>query len=188
MIITDNVVEDASVAFQLYSQSHEFVIANNHSMRTGGSYSHATDFLDSKNGRRYSYSLFNQWIGNVFEEGLVYDQGSWTYGYVGLTTDRSTSLWETTSAIGNRFEGNLLQAGTQLGATSSTKVPAATLAQPVMPVGRDTIFEKNLVAAQPNGITLDPGYWFTLLRKNHFPGVLTPVRDRATETAIQQND
>lgn len=187
VLITDNVVEDASVAFQLYSMAAEFVVAHNRCVRTGGSYAEAADFTVAGR-RRYSYALFNQWLGNVFAEGLVYDQGGRTSGFVGYSSNRSEGLSESTPALGNRFEGNHLLAGTQLGVAGRGGGREANPAQPIAPLSRDAIFENNLVVDQPRGITLDPGHRFGLLRKNHFRDVATPIQDQATETVRLEND
>ena len=183
MLIVENHFEDASVAAQLYAQSREFVIAGNHCRRTGGSYAHASDYLNpADQRRRFSYALFNQWIDNTFDEGFVFDQGPWAYGYVGYTSSRTASLKESTPAIGNRFLANRLLGGTRLAAT----VPGtATVPPGAVPVGRDGIFERNSGRRQPVGITIDSGHADTLLRGNQFEQVNEPVVNKGTGTLVQ---
>jgi hypothetical protein len=180
VLIVDNSVSDASVGVQLFYMADSFLIARNTFTRTGGSYSHANDFLDSEGKRRISYSFFNQWIDNRFEEGLVYDQGPWPYGYVGYTAYRSDSE-NTTPAIGDRFVGNTLLSGTQMGAIS---VPSILGNVTSAPVSRDAIFEKNDVAFQAVGITIDPGHWFTFLRENQMKSVAKPIHDKGSYTRL----
>jgi hypothetical protein len=182
VLVVENEFEDASVAVQLYAQSHEFVIACNVCRRTGGSYAHATDYINPSTQRHsYSYALFNQWLDNIFDEGLVFEQGPWAYGYVGYTSFRTASLRGSTPAIGNRLVGNCLFGGTQLGATVPRRplFPSGSL-----PVGRDGIFEQNTVLHQPVGLTVDAGHTDTLARENHFEKVTEPLVNAGADTLI----
>jgi hypothetical protein len=182
VIVAGNTFEDASVAVQLYAQSREFLIAENQCARTGGSYAHAGDYIEpSTKQRRYSYALFNQWLGNTFEQGFAFEQGPWRYSYVGYTSCRTIGLKESTPAIGNRIEGNRLLGGTRLGATVPKR---PTFPLDSLPVGQDGVFERNVVRSQPVGLMVDPGQANTLVRANHFEQVAEPVANAGTRTLI----
>ncbi|HEY8903381.1 MAG TPA: glycosyl hydrolase family 28-related protein [Chthoniobacterales bacterium] len=185
VLVVDNLFEDASVAIQLYAQSHEFIIAGNQCVRTGGSYALASDFSDGDpSRRRYSCALFNQWLDNTFDQGLVYSQGIWPYGYVGYATQRLGGARSSTPAIGNRFEHNRLNDGTRMGAENYENIPSEDLAPDAIPMARDAIFEKNHIGYQPVGISVNRGHWFTLLRKNRTPNVEHPAQNQGSETVI----
>jgi hypothetical protein len=187
VLVVDNLFEDASVAAQLYAQSHEFIVAGNRCVRTGGSYALASDFSDGDGAhRRYSYALFNQWLDNTFEQGLAYSQGFWPYGFVGYATQRLGTARSSTPAIGNRFECNRLNNGTRMGAQNYENVPLEDVAPDAIPMARDAIFEKNHIDFQPTGILVDRGHRFTLLRENSTSSVEQPIQNQGSETVVIQ--
>jgi hypothetical protein len=165
VLVVDNVFEDASVSAQLYAQSHEFVITRNRAVRTGGSYANAFDVADSHGRRRYSYALFNQWLDNDFEQGLVFDQGPWAEAFVGVSSNRSQGLNDTTPAVGNRVARNRIGFGTFIGAETMFNASTDNLTPEALPLGRDMVIEGNTVPHR--GVQVGKGQWFTLVRDNH---------------------
>jgi hypothetical protein len=185
VLVVDNLFEDASAAIQLFAQSHEFVMAGNKCVRTGGSYALASDFSDGDpSHRRYSCALFNQWLNNTFDQGLAYSQGVWPYGYVGYATQRLGSARSSTPAIGNRFERNCLNNGTRMGAENYENIPPEDLAPDAIPMARDAIFEKNHIGFQPIGISVARGHRFTLLRENSTVSIEQPIQNQGSETVV----
>jgi len=180
VLVVDNDFADASVAVQLYSQAQQFIIAGNRSARTGGAYAMACDNAGTQ-PERYSYAFFNQWLDNTFAEGAGNDLGPFRTGFVGYAVERGNGVEkDSTPAIGNRFVGNQLTGGTQMGAIVFGNTPPAGRT----PFGRDTIFEKNSISHQPIGIKVDSGHAATLLRDNHFDEVMDPVANSGSGTLI----
>ena len=164
VVITQNHFSDASAAPHLYSLTYGFIIDGNLSERTGGSYAMAWDFpQDSKRKtRRYSYSMFNQWLNNTFREGFVYGYGYWMNGVIGpLTCDGQQP--SAMVALGNIVRDNQAIDHNTIGGFRTGPHPVTVASQYV---AQDTVIEGNSVDDSSVGIDIYPGFRDTLVRHN----------------------
>ncbi|MGH8049022.1 MAG: hypothetical protein ACREKL_17405, partial [Chthoniobacterales bacterium] len=171
VLVVDNVFEDASVAIQLYSQAHAFVIARNRCARTGDTYAMAGQTAGMPG--HFSFAFFNQWLDNTFEQSAGNDLGPYGPGFVGIVVSRERPANASTVALGNRFARNQLLGGATMGVVVGINTPP----EGDVPASRDEIFEANRIARQPLGIVLESGDSFDLLRDNIFEDVRRGYRD-----------
>jgi hypothetical protein len=182
IVITQNHFSDASVAPQLYSVTYGIIIDGNQAERTGGSYAMAWDRFQNppQRTRRYSYSMFNQWLNNAFREGFVYDYGPWMNGVIGPLTCTGQQP-PAMVALGNIVRGNHVSDHYTIGAFHAGPHPV-TLALEY--VAQDTIIEGNSVDDSPVGIDIYPGFRDTLVRHNQVHRCAVPFSDDGMNTWI----
>ena len=182
IVITQNHFSDASAAPQLYSLTYGVIIDGNEAERTGGSYAMTWDLFQNspQRTRRYSYSMFNQWLNNTFHEGFIYDYGPWVNGVVGpLTCDGLQP--PAMVALGNVVRGNHVSDHYTIGAFRPGPHPATVTSEYV---AQDTVIEGNSVDDSPVGIDIYPGFRDSLVRHNLVRRCPVPFSDDGVHTRI----
>lgn len=194
VVIYHNHSQDTSVGVQLWSGGYNFIIDNNTTLRTGGLWGTAAQYIED-GSHCFLPCYFTQWLENEISEGFIYQQGpevdcSATLGL--YVRDVPTGPLAGVLVLGNVFRGNQVRDNTRIGLFSHYDyVPLKAGEQsrgPVRdrpPIGRDTIIEDNSVSDSPIGIELGPGFEGTILRGNRFERVALPVK--ATRTPGFQN-
>lgn len=186
IVVTRNHFTDASAAIQLYAQSYGIIVDGNRAERTGGSYGLAWDFWwETRKLRRYSTSMFNQWLNNDFSEGFIYQQGAWQNGVVGPAADPQNGKLEppAIAVLGNVIRNNKLNGYFTAGALLSGKHPFDKREFGVIGYfGRDTMIEGNTVSDTPVALDIYPGYKDTLVRHNQVERSAVPFMDDGMNT------
>lgn len=183
VIVTDNWFSDSSAGPQLYAQSYSFVVSHNHSERTGGSYANAWNAIDNRQRQRLSYAFFNQWLENEYLHGFSYDQGPYPIGFLGYSVGREISLPPTVTAIGNRYERNILDERTMMGIRTTIKQPEGS---PM--ISRDAVFENNSWTDLPIKISIGKNNAYSLLRNNQKGSSQAEIDDQGMQTMIVKKD
>jgi len=169
-----NTFEDAGIAIQLYGMAIGCVMADNVSIRTGGFH----NFGMSYHGLQPSW--FNQWLGNVIEEGNTYRGGHDNYllagpAHLGVFALPPRTDWAHPLTLCTIVRGN------ELWSNAHIAIGGADPDNPALrhPLVQEVVVEGNLVRDSDVGIRLRRAAEGVFLRKNEFHGVTDEVLDDA---------
>jgi hypothetical protein len=182
VVVYRNHSQDTSVGVQLWAGGYNFIIDGNTSVRTGGLWGTAAQYVYKPLGDVFLPCYFTQWLENEVSQGFVYQQGpeqdcSAAMGF--YIRDVPTGPSAGVLTLGNVIRRNKVKDNTHVGllyfsTAGRNAVRAAVGHRPA--ISRDTLIEENSISDAPVGIDLEAGFEGVVVRHNHFERVGQEIR------------
>jgi hypothetical protein len=184
VVVYHNHSQDTSVGVQLWAGGYNFIIDGNTSVRTGGFWGTAAQYIYKPFGHLFLPCYFTQWLENEVSQGFVYQQGPEQNGSAAMgfyLRDVPAGPSAGVLTLGNVFRRNKVRDNTHIGLSyfSTAQRNAARAAVGHRPaISRDTVIEENSISDAKVGIDLEAGFDGVVVRHNRFERVVQEIRRR----------